>query len=167
MAPEDPVVTRLDHLEERVDALEKLSAAPEPLDEAETFWALRGLQQRTTPPGAVLYTGTVTLPTGGEVEWQQAFELDALLDADWTLAADVLGALGHPVRMRLLREVLVGTTTATALGALEGLGTSGQLYHHLRQLTAAGWLRSAGRGRYEVPAQRVVPLLVVLAGGLR
>ncbi|PWS46926.1 ArsR family transcriptional regulator, partial [Streptomyces sp. ZEA17I] len=25
-----------------------------------------------------------------------------------------------------------------------------------------GWLRPAGRGRYEVPATRVVPLLVVL-----
>ncbi len=49
------------------------------------------------------------------------------------------------------------------LVGIDGFGTSGQLYHHLRQLVAAGWLRTAGRGRYEVPPARVVPLLVVLA----
>ena len=37
---------------------------------------------------------------------------------------------------------------------IDGLGTTGQAYHHLRQLAAVGWLHSTGRGRYEVPPHR-------------
>jgi hypothetical protein len=39
----------------------------------------------------------------------------------------------------------------------------GQLHHHLRALVAAGWLTSTGRGRWSIPAPRVIPLLVVVA----
>lgn len=59
--------------------------------------------------------------------------------------------------------MLLGVRTTAALTDLDVVGTSGQLYHHLRPLLAAGWLRQAARGRYEVPADRVVPLLVVLS----
>jgi hypothetical protein len=45
---------------------------------------------------------------------------------------------------------------------VEGLGTSGQLYHHLRQLIGAGWLVQTARGHYTVPGDRVIPLLVLL-----
>ncbi|MZD07263.1 helix-turn-helix domain-containing protein [Streptomyces sp. SID5785] len=99
---------------------------------------------------------------GREYEWQYGAVTDELLASDWTEVADTFAALGHGLRLRLLREVLSGHTSATELAALDEVGTSGQIYHHLRQLTAAGWLRSAGRGRYEVPAARVVPLLVAL-----
>jgi hypothetical protein len=71
------------------------------------------------------------------------------------------------VRLLLVREVLHGATTAAQLAEHPGLGTSGQLYHHLRQLVSAGWLRSSARGRYQVPADRVVPLLAVLAATRR
>jgi hypothetical protein len=67
------------------------------------------------------------------------------------------------VRLVLVQAVLAGRRTVAELEALESLGTTGQLYHHLRQLVAAGWLQTAGRGRYAVPGDRVVPLLVVLA----
>ena len=42
-----------------------------------------------------------------------------------------------------------------------------QLHHHLRQLVAAGWLASTRRGHYEVPAARVVPLLVTVLAAHR
>jgi hypothetical protein len=52
------------------------------------------------------------------------------------------------------------------LTGLDGVGTSGQVYHHLRLLTAAGWVRAQGGGRYEVPVARTVPLLgALLAAG--
>lgn len=60
-----------------------------------------------------------------------------------------------------------GVRSVTELGNSEGLGTSGQLYHHLRQLVSAGWLRTAGRGRYEVPVARIVPLLVIVTAAQR
>jgi hypothetical protein len=63
--------------------------------------------------------------------------------------------------------VLSGVATAAELVQVDGVGTSGQVYHHLRQLVAVGWLRSAGGGRYEVPVGRVVPLLTTIVGARR
>jgi hypothetical protein len=115
----------------------------------------------------VLFTGLVDLPGAPGYEWQQSADLEALLNRDWNDLADPLAAIGHPVRLQLLHEVLSGHQTSSELGDTEGLGTSGQLYHHLRHLVAAGWLRPMGRGRYEVPPTRVIPLLVILAAAQR
>ncbi|MGH3403204.1 MAG: hypothetical protein ACRDRJ_12015, partial [Streptosporangiaceae bacterium] len=129
----------------------------------DVFWALHGLQQRVGEPGAVLFTGTVALPGGAYCEWQEGRLAGDLLDGDWSESSPGLTALAHPVRLLLLREVLHGTQTAAQLSAHPRLGTSGQLYHHLRLLVSAGWLRSSARGQYDVPADRVVPLLTILA----
>ncbi|WP_062208398.1 helix-turn-helix domain-containing protein [Streptomyces sp. NBRC 109706] len=158
---------RVDALERRLAELERRAEAPAGGDEPAggDFWALEALKARLAdeaPDGGVLFTGSVTLPTGEHYEWQYGQPLEALLDGDWSPAADALAALGHPVRMRLLREIVAGRRTAGELAELPDLGTTGQIYHHLRQLSAAGWLTSAGRGRWTVPPVRVVPLLVVL-----
>jgi hypothetical protein len=129
----------------------------------DVFWALHGLQDRVGRPGAVLFTGTVALPGGAYYEWQEGRLAGELLDGDWSESSPGLTALAHPVRLLLLREVLHGTQTAAQLSAHPRLGTSGQLYHHLRLLVSAGWLRSSARGQYDVPADRVVPLLTILA----
>ncbi|MEU0648809.1 ArsR/SmtB family transcription factor [Streptomyces umbrinus] len=153
---------RVAELERRLDALESSEPAPRAGDG--DFWALEGLkaQLADVERGGVLFTGSVRLPTEERYEWQYGMTTDQLLDADWSEAADVFAALGHPMRLRLLREIVGGRRTATELAGLDDVGTSGQIYHHLRQLTAAGWLRQAGRGRYEIPGSRVVPLLVAL-----
>ena len=136
------------------------------------FWALEGLRERlpadpTTEHGAVMLVGSVALPDGGGVAWQETGGSEGLLESEWGARAEVFAALGHPVRLELLRRVLAGTRTTAALAADEALGTTGQLHHHLRQLLAAGWLRQAGRGVYEVPAQRIVPLLACVLGAAR
>ncbi|MET8092915.1 ArsR family transcriptional regulator [Micromonospora sp. NPDC005220] len=161
---------RLTALEAQVAALsERLAAAPPPPPAPEgTFWALDGLKQRlpSEGSGAVLYTGTVRV-AGQHYDWQYGRTVDDLLAADWTELASTLSALAHPVRLRLLREILGGRQSTSELAEIEELGTTGQLHHHLRQITAAGWLRSAGRGRYAVPAERVVPLLAILTAAGR
>ncbi|MFE0529268.1 ArsR/SmtB family transcription factor [Micromonospora parva] len=164
------VEKRLAALEEQVATLtERLAVAPPtpPAPEG-TFWALDGLKQRLPPraPGAVLYTGTVRV-ADQHYDWQYGRTVDDLLAADWTELASTLSALAHPVRLRLLREILGGRQSTSELAEIEELGTTGQLHHHLRQITAAGWLRSAGRGRYAVPAERVVPLLAILTAAGR
>lgn len=158
-------------LEARIAALEAqlsevrdrpATPSPPPADD-NPLWALDGLKDRLPPghSGAVLYTGTIDL-AGERYDWQYGRTVDDLLDDDWTESAAPLTALAHPVRLRLLREILGGRRATAELAELDGIGTTGQLHHHLRQLTAAGWLRSAGRGQYGVPAERVVPLLTIL-----
>ena len=173
----------LAQLRERVSALERsvsaapatapapaAPAAPAPTDTADVFWALNTLKAQVPPPGAVLYTGSVGLPGGGVADWQYALTTDDLLARDWSRPASssALAALGHPVRLRLLQAIATGTVAVSELAALEGVGTTGQVYHHVNQLIAAGWVQSTARGHYGIPAERIVPLLVVVlaAGGI-
>lgn len=157
---------RVADLERRLAALEKTQRTAPRLGEGD-FWALEGFKDQLAELGAadggVLFTGAVRLPTGEQYEWQHGALTGDLLDGDWTEFADAFAALGHPVRLRLLREILGGRRTAAELAELDEVGTTGQIYHHLRQLTGAGWLHTTGRGRHEVPAGRVVPLLVALS----
>ena len=107
----------------------------------------------------MLLAGSVDLPNGQLARWQETRSTEWLLDADLREIAEALAALGNPVRLRLLREVINGRTTVQELAATDGIGTTGQVYHHLRQLTAAGWVRRASGGGYEIPIARIVPLL--------
>lgn len=145
------------------------SAAPASTT-ADAFWALEGLRARrdehpATADGLVMLTGSLELPTGEPVEWQQGAATGQLIDTDWSANAAALAALGHPVRLELLRQVLQGVRTTSALA--NELGSTGQLHHHVRQLVSAGWLAQRGRGSYEVPVARVVPLLAILTGVTR
>ena len=131
------------------------------------FWALEGLRERLDDEaGDVMLLGAVGLPTGETFDWQQSASVATLFEREWRDAADAISAVGHPVRLAILHAVLSGSRSTAELAHLPELGTTGQLHHHLRLMLAAGWLQNAGRGRYEVPAPRVVPLLTVLAAAL-
>ena len=141
-------------------------AAPTPA--TDVFWALNTVKSMVPAPGAVLYTGSVTLPGGGAADWQYALPTEDILARDWSRpsSTSALAALGHPVRLRLLQAIATGTVAVSELAALEGVGTTGQVYHHVNQLIAAGWVYSPSRGHYGIPPERVVPLLtVILAAG--
>ncbi|WP_185996409.1 ArsR/SmtB family transcription factor [Nocardioides campestrisoli] len=165
---------RVTDLERRIAALEATqitqtsqtsqspAAAADPV-----FWALEGLRARVPGPGAVMLVGHVELPDGRTAQWQEGAVTQDLLELDWATTSDAFAALGHPVRLRLLQQVLAGVATVPELTATEGVGTSGQVYHHLRQLVAAGWLSALGGGRYEVPVARVVPALVMVQAARR
>lgn len=122
------------------------------------LWFVNELGRRA--PGAVMMAGAVET-AAGPVRWQYGLMADGLLSEDWSDLARPLEALGHPARIELVRQVMRGAHTTSELLQLEHLASSGQLYHHLRQLVSAGWLVSPRRGYYEVPAARVVPLLVL------
>ena len=70
----------------------------------------------------------------------------------------------HPSACEILQQVLSGIGTTADIAEALSLSSAGQLHHHLRQLVSAGWLRHAGRAAYEVPASRIVPLLVIVHG---
>lgn len=167
----------MDDHEDRISALEDavaaLTAAAAPAvsgsstSDAPTeddFWALTGLQERSGDAGGVVFAGEVTPPgADSPVRWQLAQPGDALMDTDWSALSGALAALGHPTRLTLLQAILNGTTTVAELAKREEFGTTGQIYHHLSQLTSAGWLRTTTRGRHAVPAERIIPLLAILA----
>ncbi|MFG1604335.1 ArsR/SmtB family transcription factor [Actinoplanes sp. NPDC049265] len=167
---ERSVEERLADLEQKVAALTaEPPATPAPGRHEQDFWALEGLRGQIgdLEGGAVLFTGIVQLPTDERYEWQYGLPVERLMAEDWSDPARTLAALGHPVRLTLLRRVLEGVRNPAELAEQEGLGTTGQIYHHLRQLVNAGWLRSSARGVYEVPGERVIPLLVLVAGAWR
>ncbi|HJE92075.1 MAG TPA: helix-turn-helix domain-containing protein [Dietzia timorensis] len=172
------LATEIAELTKRVEELEgstskEPSVAPTAAKlDADTFWALNGLRARieqnsSSDGGEVILLGSVTLPDGTPAAWQQGAETEALLESDWSDFAATFASLGHPVRLELLRHILAGTHSTAELGDQGSLGTTGQLHHHLRQLVATGWVRQSGRGSYEVPASRIVPLLVMMAGAQR
>lgn len=162
----DDVDARLSALEQAVARLSAPPAAGDgtggrPGGPDDPLWALNGLESRA-PDGGVLYTGSVRTPTGNAVRWQYARPGTEMFAEDWSEHAHVLAALGHPVRVRILHAVLHGVNSAAELVDVLEAGTSGQIYHHVKELTAAGWLSSPRRGVFDVPASRVVPLLAIL-----
>ena len=183
----DALAAQLARIEERLDRLESANAptpatspaaaspvtspAPAPTATAasdssntpddDPYWVLTGLEERHPDDDVVLFAGTFPVGDGG-YRWQFGLPTASILDGDFADAAPALSALAHPVRLTLLQAVLAGTHQTAELSALPGIGTSGQVYHHLNQLAAAGWLRSPRRGRWEVPGERTIPLLALL-----
>lgn len=164
MPDDDAVSQRLDEVERRLAALEGSADVAVEVSADDRFWALNALKRMYDEPGAVLFTGTVTLAGDERYEWQEGRLTDALLGRDWSELAQGLDALAHPVRLALVQAVVSGTRTTSELAEDERFGTSGQLYHHMRQLVAAGWLKQTGRGHYAVPVERMLPLLVIVMG---
>lgn len=175
---------RVANLEERVSRLERTGVAEDgphrrqdrtagaPPAEGE-FWALEVLRTRSGAPfeegdmsGSVLFAGAVRAPGAGEVVWQEEHPLPSVLRGGWSDAARALSALAHPVRLELVRRLLAGARTASDLAAIPDLGTSGQLYHHLRELQAAGLVAQRRRNDYTVPADRVIPCLALVAAAI-
>lgn len=151
-------------LTRRIERLEGAAPSkPPPVTETDdVFWVLDGIKQRVPEPGAVVYAGAVTVPAG-PVEWQIGLPTDELLDSDWSAHAASLAALASPIRLQLLQSILNGVANIADLSHDQGIGTTGQLYHHLNQLVAQGWVKSSQRGHYAIPQARVVPLLAILA----
>ncbi|WP_242001661.1 ArsR/SmtB family transcription factor [Kribbella steppae] len=133
---DDPVDNRLAELERRIAALESAAVTK------------RGTRRRSS-------------------DARQADTARALRELrarrDWSDVAPALAALGSPIRLTLLREIVRGHATVNSLSRVEGVGTSGQIYHHLRQLTAEGWLHTPTRGTFAVPASRATALNAILA----
>ncbi|NQX05748.1 winged helix-turn-helix transcriptional regulator [Rathayibacter sp. VKM Ac-2856] len=175
MASSRDLAAELDELRERVERIESagpVAAAPGTADptQDDPLWALTALKQRIPAPGGVVFAGAVATPAG-PVEWQYGLSTDAFFERDWGSSPGpaALAALGSPVRLRFLQAVAGGVETVAQLAESEGAGTTGQIYHHVNQLVAAGWLEARGRGRYGIPPERLVPLLTILlaAGGPR
>ncbi|MFD0868489.1 DNA gyrase subunit B [Chlamydia abortus] len=94
----------------------------------------------------------------------QQRQADELLGVNRAKAAKVLSALGHKQRLELLLEVWNEPLTGAELVERLNMGTTGQLYHHLKALTGADLLMQEERGgRYTIPVHRRFPVLFLLS----
>jgi DNA-binding transcriptional ArsR family regulator len=131
------------------------------------FWAidgvLRNAEAAENEAGGVVFAGQVVLPNQETYAWQMETDARELLAADWTVANAALAALAHPIRLQVLKALIEGKRDTQSLVSLPDMGTTGQLYHHLKELEAASWIRQPRRGEYIVLAERVIPLLAILS----
>lgn len=125
------------------------------------FWALRALKERLPAPGGVVYTGSVDVGQG-HVEYQWGRPTEHLLQSDWAEHAESIAALGHPLRLAILRKLLDAEHTVAQLVDELELASTGVAYHHLSALQHGGWVSSPRRGTWTVPVGRVVPLLTII-----
>ena len=165
MTATNDLAARVARLEEQMARLATDPARPR-TELGEEFAFLTALEESVPPPGGVMMVGSVTT-AAGPVRWQVGQRFDMLQEWDWPRLAPALSALAHPIRLTILKLVLDGTETTANLLADPALASAGKLHHHLRQLVAAGWLDGAIRGRYTIPPERVVPLLVILVAAHR
>ncbi|MGP4017190.1 ArsR/SmtB family transcription factor [Saccharopolyspora sp. 5N708] len=136
---------RIAALEERVAALE----GPRRADSVE-------------PSGGVVqYEGNLVEPV--ELEWRIQVDPAWVLAMDDGPRADVLAALGHPARAAIVRLLAQeGAQPAAALQTAADLGSTGQLYHHLKSLTSCGLVEQDKRGSYRLRPQATIPALILL-----
>jgi DNA-binding transcriptional ArsR family regulator len=162
---------RIEDLERRVGALE---SGPRPGGAAQLtpqgdLARIEDLRRRQGPRyvrgearGAVTYSGALAL---GDREslWAREHGVPEILDLDPARLARVLAALGHPVRLKLAYSLVEKPRTSQELQEVIGSASAGQLYHHLKEMIAAGVVAQEGRSRYLVTGERIVPLLAILA----
>jgi DNA-binding transcriptional ArsR family regulator len=108
------------------------------------------------------YTGRGTV-AAGPIEWRMARSWETTLDAtEHDDLAAVFAALGNPVRLRVVAALAKADLTTAALAELLGQPSTGQLFHHLKELLAAGMVHQPHRGTYALHFAHVIPLLTII-----
>jgi DNA-binding transcriptional ArsR family regulator len=146
-------------LERRLDDLERRVAALEQHPPADALALVNRLRERG---GGLAYLGAAQLDDR-EYVWAQQHQVDTLVDGDWSAAAPILGSLASPARLALLAALVAAPRNRADLQDALGESSTGQLYHHLRELQSAGLIHQPRRGQYEIAAHTVIPLLTILA----
>jgi DNA-binding transcriptional ArsR family regulator len=161
----DELARAIEDLADRVARLEgSVSAAP-PRDGQivrALLDAIEGDSERSTGSAAVVYAGAG--PWQDEVvAWQMGRTWDEARAVPLEPVARALSALASATRLRIVGELLAGPVSTGELAERLDLPSSGQLFHHLKELLAAGVIHQPIRGRYAIRRQHVVPVLAVLS----
>ncbi|MHA2787608.1 winged helix-turn-helix domain-containing protein [Corynebacterium sp. S7] len=112
--------------------------------------------------GAVSFTGFWNR-NDDSLSYSWVRDPDALIEVSWDDSFRRLSALAHPQRAAFLKQLIKAPATVSDLSELGLTSSTGAAYHHLNDLEAAGWIRKLPKGHYEVPPERIIPLLVIVA----
>lgn len=152
----------------RVEALEarltRLEAPPRPAPVAD-IGLVQQLLADLDPAGGgarLVYAGAGPWP-GGTVAWQVGRPWDEVVDEPAEPLARVLSALSSGMRVRILTALLAGPRSTAALAEVLDQPSAGQLFHHLKELLAAGLVHQPDRGTYALRKQHAIPVLAVLS----
>ncbi|MBO0730653.1 MAG: winged helix-turn-helix transcriptional regulator [Acidimicrobiaceae bacterium] len=153
---------QLEEVLRRLEALEGAPAELEPEEEA----------SRPLPKGPSGVHGTLALSGSiwlGErrVHLQGRVQLVEALAADPELVARVFAALGSSFRVLILRALLEGPRTSHELQTMLGVGAVGQLYHHLKELQAAGLIVQRRRSVYAIRGRKVMAVCLAFTAASR
>lgn len=137
------------------------------------------LEGRPPAPVASVLDGTVAAPEHGRVvysgigpwqdravAWQMERTWTDVLDVEPDAIARVLAALASPTRIRIV-EALISRPAGTGdLAERIDAGTTGQLFHHLKDLLAVGIVHQPQRGVYELRPQHALPFLAIVSASI-
>ena len=121
-----------------------------------------GRWTRGDTAGALGYAGWVQV---GErrYAWTRETPVPEVADLDPGEVARWIAAIASPQRVMLLLELFGSDRTSPELAAALDGASTGQVYHHLKELQAAGIVLQVRRGVYRIAPHHFIPLLVLLA----
>jgi DNA-binding transcriptional ArsR family regulator len=156
---------RLAQLEQKMDALlrrlETMGPGPGPARPREAPVEGRDPEEEKGVRGTLTLTGI--LHTGERrVMLKQEEDLSAVAEVEPASVARVFAALGSPFRILLLRALLQGPRTSQELQAELDVGPAGQLYHHLKELLAAGLVIQQKRSVYAIRDQKALMVCIAV-----
>lgn len=125
---------------------------------------LAALAERRGVKGLISYAGSYESGQCGYLWASEECTAEELLGQDDDRVARVLAALGNKSRLALLKAILDKPASAADLVEHLGMGTTGQVYHHLKALQAADLVTQEERGQFAFIGHRAQGLLVLLAG---
>jgi DNA-binding transcriptional ArsR family regulator len=157
--PPVPIRRQLEQLSRRLDALEQ---GLQPRRQSGEGGATEELAADDEAGGSLSISGSIR-QGDRRFSFRQRADLADVLEADPEAVARVFAALGSPFRVRLLRLLIEGPQTSQRLQDGLRVGAVGQLYHHLKELLAAGLIGQRKRGVYAIREEIVMPVLMAFA----
>lgn len=153
-------------LSQRVERLERIVARHEALIPNQEESGKGFFDPYVTPgkigTGAINFSGQFQA-VDGSISFSWTKHPEDLIDNSWESSFSRLAALAHPQRAMILKQLLKEPCTVSELCRLEVTSSTGTAYHHLNDLEASGWVQKGRGGIYEIPSERIIPLLVIVS----
>lgn len=149
----------------RVELLEQhRPAGLQPSRETAAARLARDVAPGTAEPaghGVIAYSGSVDF-AGKPLKMHSHQPVAAAFSGEPEGVARIFGALGSPHRVLMLRALCDGPKTGQQLEDAAGISSTGQLYHHIKELLAAGLVVQPARSVYALRPTTVIAVCVAL-----